>query len=105
MTPESTLKAAVKSLLEQSGRLHFRMNSGKILKGSHRAIQLHPDGTADYLVFLSAHPMWLELKAPKAKPDPKRDAKQAAFKVDVLARGHSYGICSTVDEVRGYLGL
>lgn len=104
MTPEGAVKKEVCAYLDTCGIFYRRMNTGTIRKGS-RFIHLCPEGTADLMVFPRYKvPHWIELKAPKGTTEAKRKQAQAAFRDEVVALGHRYAICESVDAVIQFLG-
>ncbi len=101
-TPESKLKSDVIDALNSLGLFYRRMHSGgtRVKRGF---LYLGPEGTADFLVFMGRDPYWIELKAPKQTTTKARKMAQAAFRDEVLALGHDYAICESVDDVLRFL--
>ena len=85
-------------MLEQTGAVVFRMQSGKIpMRG--RWIHLCPEGTADLLCFpRSGGVVWIETKAPKGRTAKEQLEAQEAFRQRVEAVGHRYIKAFTIDE-------
>jgi hypothetical protein len=97
-TPEGELKKETAEYLVGAGIFHRRMQSGVIRKGA-RFIHLCPEGTADYLVFKGAHPIWLELKPKGQKTSKDRQIAQAKFADEVTQLGHTYVRCEALSDV------
>lgn len=102
MSLEAELKAAVIDALNKTGLKHgrdyLRMNSGKV-KARGGFIHLHPEGTADFLIFPPQRVLWVELKGPKQTTRRERIEKQAEFAAAMQERGHEYVRAESVDEV------
>jgi hypothetical protein len=96
-------------MLNQSGGMALRMNSGTAKRGKYW-IMLHEPGTADILFFPRSWmfsvfngprpecPVWIETKQPKGHTNPEQVEAQAQFKATVEALGHRYIRATTIDE-------
>jgi hypothetical protein len=98
MSETSDLTGPLRKMYEQSGALVFRMQSGRVQKGSSW-IHMCEEGTADLLVFpRRGGVVWVETKAPKGTTKKSRAEAQANFRSRVEAIGHKYIRATTIDE-------
>jgi len=100
---EEELKQQVDAYLKlRKGRdLVMRLNSGKVKIGS-RYIQMHEEGTADYVVFCPT-PHWIELKGEGQRTKKERAEKQQEFAEKVTALGHKHLTATSLEQVIKFL--
>jgi hypothetical protein len=105
MSERSEITTPLILVLNQTGGMALRMNSGTIrLVG--RTIKMHDKGTADILFFpralvlarggslKPAQPTWIETKIGKNGQEPK----QRDFQLQVEALGHRYILATSVQQ-------
>jgi hypothetical protein len=96
---EAALQREILDALEKMGIFRQRCNSGVIRKG-RRFIQLWDKGTADVVAFLpDSRIFWFECKDPDGRTKKSRQYAQGAFRKRVLALGHHYVRCESLDDV------
>lgn len=108
-TPESYTSEAVRDLLDAERIFYLRTNAGTILldnkDGSKRAVKLAAKGTADLCAFVpfgdgSFMILWCETKRLKGG---RLSPEQAEFRDNVTARGHSYIVAKSSQDVLDWL--
>jgi len=105
MSESSDITNPLIKMLNQTGGLALRMNSGTIRVGK-RYIKLQEEGTADILFFprprldpyRDTSPVWIETKAPHGKTAKSRVEAQARFRQKVEDLGHRYVFAVSVWE-------
>lgn len=96
---EATLQREILDALSVMGIFAQRCNSGMAKKGSYY-IRLWDAGTADVLVMLpDSRIMWLECKDAEGYTNKAQREAQQGFRERVMALGHQYVRCESLDDV------